>query len=175
MAKNKSKSWVLLLAFMLMGTLSFAQNIQFNYTDGRNASYNLVDVRKINFDADVMLLHLWDGSVYSWNVSTIGNYEYDETPLNVNEWINTANAWEVSVFPNPTSTNLNVRFNLPKEDEISIALYDTQGKLILEKKMGKIASGEYQEILDLKNLTQGTYVCRITGKQNAITKQVIKQ
>ena len=127
------KPIALLVSAMLIGTMSFAQSIHFNYTDGTNASYNLEDVRKITFYADVMNLHLLDGSVYAWNVSTIGHYEYDETSLNLNEWISAANAWEVSVYPNPTSTDLHVRFNLPKEDEISIALYDMQGKLILER------------------------------------------
>ena len=50
-----------------------------------------------------------------------------------------------------------------------------QGKQILEKNMGNKISGEHQETLDLKDLPQGTYVCRITGKQNSITKQVVKQ
>jgi hypothetical protein len=171
----KLKPWMLLGVAMLMGTMSYAQSIHFNYTDGTNASYNLEDVRKITFDADVMNLHLLDGSVYAWNVSTIGHYEYDETSLNLNEWISAANAWEVQVYPNPTSTNLHLWFNLPKEDVVSITLYDIQGKLILEKKMGNKISGEHQETLDLKDLPQGTYVCRITGKQNSITKQVIKQ
>jgi hypothetical protein len=171
----KSKLIALLVAAILMGTMSFAQSIHFNYTDGTNASYNLEDVRKITFDADVMNLHLWDGSVYAWNVSTIGHYEYDETSLNLNEWISAANAWGCQVYPNPTSTELHVRFNLPNEDEVSIALYDLQGNLILEKKMGNKIAGEHQEKLDLKDLPQGTYFCRIIGKQSSITKQVIKQ
>jgi hypothetical protein len=175
MTKNKSKPITLIVAAMLMGIMSFAQSIHFNYTGGTNASYNLEDVRKITFDADLMNLHLLDGSIYSWNVSTIGYYQYDEASLNLNEWISATNAWKVSVFPNPTSTDLRVRFNLPKEDEVSISLYDLKGKLILEKKMGNKISGEHQETLDLKNLPQGPYVCRITGKQNSITKQVIKQ
>lgn len=175
MQQNKSKPIALLFAAMLMGTMSYAQSIQFNYTDGTNASYNLEDVRKITFVADVMNLHLLDGSVYSWNVSTIGHYEYDETSLDLNEWIISANAWEVKVYPNPTNTDLHIRFTLPKEDEISIALYDMQGKMILEKMMGNNISGEHQETLDLKDLPQGTYICRINGKQNSITKQVIKQ
>jgi hypothetical protein len=175
MIKNKSKPVALLAAGLLLGTMSFAQSIHFNYTDGTNASYNLEDVRKITFDADVMNLHLLDGSTYAWNVSTIGHHEYDETSLNLNEWISAANAWEVSVYPNPTNTDLHVRFNLPKEDEISIALDDMQGKLILERNMGNKISGEHQETLDLKDLPQGTYVFRIAGKQNSITKQVNKQ
>lgn len=171
----KALSIVLLGAALLMGTMSFAQSIQLNCTDGTNTSYNLEDVRKITFDADVMNLHLLDGSMYAWNVSTIGNYEYDETLLNINDWLIAANAWDVQVYPNPSSSDLHVRFKLPKADEISIGLYDMQGELILEKKMGDKISGEHHETFDIKDLPQGSYVCRIIGKQNMITKQLIKQ
>lgn len=170
----KSKP-IALLGLALLFTIGLrAQSIHFNYTDSTNASYNLEDVRKITFDADLMNLHLWDGSVYAWNVSTIGYYQYDESSLNVQEWLNNANAWEVNVYPNPTSTSLMVRFNLPQTDEVSIGLYDMQGKLILTKHIGKKVSGEYQETLDLTSIPQGTYVCRISGQQNSITKTVIK-
>jgi hypothetical protein len=170
----KSLSIALLGIAMLFTVGLRAQSIHFNYTNGTNASYNLEDVRKITFDADLMNLHLLDGSVYAWNVSTIGHYQYDESSLNVQEWLSTANAWELVIFPNPTSTNLNVRYNLPKEDKITIALFDIQGKLILQKSLGKQVSGEHQETLDLNSTPQGTYVCRITGQQNKITKTVIK-
>ena len=151
-----------------------AQSIYFNYTDGTNSSYNLEDVRKITFDADLMNLHFWDGSMYGWNVSTIGDYQYNESSLNVQEWLNSANAWEVVIFPNPTSTNLNLRYNLPKDDEITIALFDMQGKLILRKSLGKQFSGEQQQTLDVSNLSEGSYVCRIKGKHQTVTKTVIK-
>ncbi len=170
----KSKTIALLLMLILFTVGLRAQSIRFNYTDGTNASYNLEDVRKITFDANVMNLHLLDGSMYAWNVSTIGHYQYDESSLNVQEWLNIANAWDVMIFPNPTSANLNVCFNLPKEDEITIALFDKQGKLILQKSLGKQVPGEHQETLDLSNIPQGTYVCRISGKQNTITKKIIK-
>jgi len=175
MTKNKSKPLSLLVAAMLWGSMSYAQSVYFNYTDGTNATYSLQDVRKITFNADVMQLQLWDGSLYEWNVSTIGYYQYDETIVNTQEWLNQANAWQVRVFPNPTSTSLNVRFQLPKEDQVSISLSDAQGKLLLSKSVGTKAAGEHLETLDLSGLPQGSYLCRISGQQNTITKQIIKQ
>jgi hypothetical protein len=175
MTKNKSKPITLLGVAMLMGTMSFAQSVYFNYTDGTNATYSLQDVRKITFNADVMQLQLWDGSLYEWNVSTIGYYQYDETIVNTQEWLNQANASQVRVFPNPTSTVLNVRFQLPKEDQVSITLSDMQGKLLLSKRVGTKAAGEHLESIDLNGLPQGSYLCRISGQQNTITKQIIKQ
>jgi hypothetical protein len=171
----KSKSLALLGAVFLFATMSSAQSIHFNFIDGTNEAYNLEDLSKITFDADVMNLHMLDGSLYAWNVSTIGYYQYDESSINVQEWLNDANAWEVAVYPNPTSTTLNVRFNMPKEDEVSIGLYDMQGKQILLKALGNKSFGSHQEMLDLTDIPNGTYVCRISGKYNSITKQVIKQ
>jgi hypothetical protein len=170
----KSKPRALLVIAMLFTVGLRAQSIHFNYTDGTNASYNLADVRKITFDADLMNLYLFDGSVYAWNVSTIGGYQYNESSLNVQEWLNSANAWEVVIFPNPTSTNLNLHYNLPKDDEITIALFNMQGKLILQKKVGKQVSGEQQQTLDVSNLPEGSYVCRIKGQHQTVTKTVIK-
>ena len=174
MTKNKSKPLAMLGITMLFAVGLRAQSIHFNYTDGTNASYNLEDVRKITFDANLMNLHLLDGSVYGWNVSTIGDYQYNESSLNVQEWLNSANAWEVVIFPNPTSTNLNLRYNLPKDDEITIALFDMQGKLILQKSLGIQVSGEQKQTLDVSNLPEGSYVCRIKGQHQTVTKTIIK-
>jgi hypothetical protein len=173
--KHILKLGLLAIASLLMVTTGFAQSIHFNYTNGTNASYNLQDVQKITFDADVMNMHLLGGSIYSWNVSSIGYYEYNESSVNIEEWLHQANAWDVAVYPNPTSTLLNVQFNLPKEDKILVALYDVQGKLVLEKSLGNSNAGEHKEMLDLTHLPNGAYVCRISGQQHSITKKVFKQ
>ena len=172
--KNKAKPITLLGTALLIGTLGFAQSIHINFNDGINTYYSLEDVRKITFDTDLMNLHLWDGTVYAWNASTIGYYQYDEASLNVQEWLNKGNAWDVVIFPNPTSTNLNIRYNLLKEDIITIALYDMQGKLVLDKNLGKLSPGEHQESLDVSNLPKSTYVCHIDGRNQSVTKSIIK-
>ncbi len=175
MTKSKSKPLALLGAAILMGTVSYAQSVYFNYTDGTNAAFNLQDVRKITFEADVMNLHLLDGSTYSWNVSTIGYYEYDETIGNVEQWIDHANTWQAVVFPNPVNNSLQVRYHLPKADVLQIALYDMQGRLIIENNIGNQKEGQHQAMLDLSHIDAGNYVCRITGQKASISKQVIKQ
>jgi len=174
MATKNLKIGLLLGVILLLSKVNYAQNIHFNYTDGSSANYNLEDVRKITFEADVMNLYLWDGSIYSWNVSTIGNYNYEEASSNIQELLNNVNAWNFSVSPNPTNTILNINFNLPKADEVLIGLYDMNGKLIIEKNLGSKVAGEYQELLDLTTIPQGTYICRTSGVQNIITKKVIK-
>jgi hypothetical protein len=175
MTKNKSKPIALLGIAMLFTVGLRAQSIFFNYIDGTNASYNLEDVRKITFDEDVMNLHLLDGSTYSWNVSTIGYYEYDQTPLNVEQLVDHANTWQAVVFPNPVNNSLQIRYHLPKADVVKIALYDMQGKLIVENNIGNQKEGQHQAMLDLSHINAGNYMCRITGQKASISKQIIKQ
>ena len=157
------------------GFTSIAQSVHVNFSNGTIASYNLTDVRKITFDNDVMHLHLVDGSFYEWNVSVIDYYNYDQSELNVQDWLSMANTWDVSVFPNPTDSRLNVQFNLPLADEVSISLYNSQGKQMLENKLGALPKGVHTEAIDLDYLPRGIYFCRLAGMRHAINKQIVKQ
>jgi hypothetical protein len=166
MTKNLSKPMFLLALALLFSAVLEAQSVYFSYTNGTGAAYNLQDVRKITFTADVMNLHLQDGTIYSWNVSTIGHYKYVEPILD---------NWNLQLYPNPTKDQVQLKYNLPKEDKINISLYDLTGKLVLEKNAGSKNAGENQDNLDLRQLAAGNYICRISGERNSISKQIIKQ
>jgi hypothetical protein len=173
--KNNNSILKALLGITLLFTVALrAQSIHFNYTDGTNNSYNLVDVRKITFDANLMNLYLWDGSVYAWNVSTIGDYQYNESTLNTQELLNNINFSNVCVFPNPLSGKMHLQYTLPKEDAIVISLYDLQGNLIFEENIGKQLVGEHQVTFDTSSILKGSYICRIIGQHRSISKNIIK-
>lgn len=175
MKKNNSKVWVLLLTIMLIGsTLCDAQSIYFNYTDGTNTAYNLEDVRKITFDADVMNLHLWDGSVYGWNVSTINYYEYDPNPASITEVLEQANAWQVKVYPNPAKQIVHVAFNLPAAENVSFALFDLQGKMLFETTKIQLSKGLHEQSIDLSVYPAGQYLMHLKGQNTTIIKTIIK-
>ena len=167
---------MLLLAMAVCCTINLsAQSIYFDYTNDTNAAYNLSDVRKITFDADLMNLHLQDGSVFSWNVSTIGFYQYDQSSVNVENVLQNANAWDLKLFPNPTADELQLSYKLPKEDKIQITIFDLNGKVVFEKNCGTQNAGENQELLDLRTIPAGAYICRISGANNQISKQILKK
>ena len=174
MTKSLIPLFKLIVFTILCSNNIFAQSFHFNYTDGTNASYSLLDVRKINFDADVMKLYLWDGSVFNWNVSTIEHYEFDEPMVNMEELLISANSFNFKLFPNPTGSYLNVSFYLPQSDQIFIRLFDLQGNVMIEKELGVLPSKYWIELLDLTNVPAGSYICGISGLNFFINKQVIK-
>lgn len=165
----------LLMILVTISTISYSQQIHFDYTNGTKSSYKVEDIRKITFTGDVMNLHLLDGSDYSWNVSTIGHYKYNEATTNTQEIINLANSWELSLYPNPTSSVLNLSFNLPQSEVIVVSVYDLNGKLLQETNFGQKQPGKNEVSVDLVGLSTGTYVLKIQGNQNAITKKIIKK
>ena len=174
MTKSLLSLFQLFVFTILCSNNIFAQSFHFNYTDGTNASYSLLDVRKINFDADVMNLYLWDGSVFNWNVSTIEHYEFDEPIVNMEELLISANSFDLKLFPNPTGSYLNISFHLPQSDQIFIRFFDLQGNVLIEKKLGVLPSKYCIESLDLTHIPAGAYICCISGLNFAINKQVIK-
>ena len=65
---------------------------------------------------------------------------------------------EMKVFPNPTTSNSNVEFELQDSRVISIALFDLSGKLIKNVKSGmSLGKGNAKELLNLSGVNPGLY------------------
>ena len=166
---------ITLLALIWLITFNLkAQSIHINYNDGTNVSYNLQDIRKVTYNLDLMNLCFLDGSIRSFNVSTISNYEYTEN-VGINEIQAQMNFSQVNVFPNPTTSKLNIEYNLNKEDQIQLLLYDIQGNCILKKNSEKQFSGLHHFVFDLCDLPSGHYEVCLQGRSNIIKKNIIKQ
>jgi hypothetical protein len=140
------------------------QNIRFNFTDGTQQSYALIDVRKATFTDDVMNLHLTDGTIFSWNVSTIGHYEFDELVTGTGQQV--ATLAPMKVYPNPTTGSLSMEYALEAETSVTIELRDMQGRTLRQMELGTQPAGKHTaqwDGTDAEGLpaAAGTYLCRI--------------
>jgi hypothetical protein len=77
----------------------------------------------------------------------------------------------LSVSPNPTTGLVNINVNLPENEVINIAIYNTMGQEVVNVKNGKISNGTYTVSLD--NQTNGIYYVRMGLKGAIVTKKVI--
>jgi hypothetical protein len=76
-------------------------------------------------------------------------------------------------FPNPFNSSTLIQFQLPKEDEISITLYN-----ILGEKIQSIVDGSYSKGIHSINflpvdLTSGTYFYKLQTETKSLTKKLI--
>ncbi len=76
-----------------------------------------------------------------------------------------SNIFVTNLYPNPASNILNIKIQVNKDDHVTFALHDINGKLILTGDYGFLETGEHNFDLDLKQLPQGQYMISLTGKR----------
>ena len=78
----------------------------------------------------------------------------------------------VGIYPNPADNFVNIANGSGLNLE-SVAIYDMNGRLVQNVKLGNAA---IQNTIDVSNLASGVYIVQITGEQNAQTvKRLVKE
>jgi hypothetical protein len=77
----------------------------------------------------------------------------------------------VELFPNPTSDNVLLKFNIPVNCDVKIEILDCMGKLVDTK----LVKNEEDYNIDISNYPKGNYVMKITVEDQISTAKFIKQ
>jgi len=77
----------------------------------------------------------------------------------------------VTVYPNPASDIVNIRFESPVEGEITITLFDSQGRLF---KTDVIESAMIEKQINLQDIPAGIYYLRLTKGKLVNVYKVVK-
>lgn len=80
--------------------------------------------------------------------------------------------WNFNVYPNPSSNNLNISFDLVDKENISISIYDIKGNLVF-KENNEFNVGKNYYKFNISNLKNGVYYCSIKGEKYNSTKKFI--
>jgi hypothetical protein len=169
---------LLLLTLAFGPLLAQAQNVFFNFTDGSTVSYPITEVRSTDFEGGNMRVFLWDGTSYSWSMSSLANYQFNASATSVAEANTTLSALEV--YPNPTSGEVTIGFEVHGEGEVNVEVLDLRGAVVRVVHRGKLPAGAQRlrwDGHDAKGqpVASGNYLCRVVQGPRAATKQVIVQ
>ncbi len=78
------------------------------------------------------------------------------------------------VFPNPFSNNVVINYKAAQTGQVSIQLYDFNGKLIKQLFSGIIQKGMTKQVtLQSLNLATGTYICRVQTTEGISERKLI--
>ena len=80
-----------------------------------------------------------------------------------------SNLLDAEVFPNPCSEQLNLRFQNPTHDKLSIEFISHTGKVVFSDNISNIESYS----LNISNFASGLYLLRLTDKQQMQTYKII--
>jgi len=82
--------------------------------------------------------------------------------------------FDLKIWPNPSSDIATIGYMLESSEQVNLSIYDLYGKLIREIYEGSTpARQEVQIEVDLKNLADGNYACRLSTGQEQQTKMLI--
>jgi len=79
----------------------------------------------------------------------------------------------ISFFPNPTSGEFNLKFNLHSEESYRVLVYNQLGETVFED--NRNTSGEYSNIIDLGSLANGPYFLIISQGDSTYNRKIIKE
>lgn len=95
----------------------------------------------------------------------------DNWPLGVND--TKTHDIGLQVRPNPVSDLALVKFNIPVREEVSVALYDLQGRKVQDIYTQTLAAGPQQAAFTSHALNQGIYIIRIAGESFVALEHVV--
>jgi hypothetical protein len=79
----------------------------------------------------------------------------------------------LELYPNPAVDLLNVNYSLKENENVSITIYDIQGKIMTATTPVMQSSGKYVESIDMEDYLPGIYFMHITAGTTVITRKFV--
>ncbi len=99
-------------------------------------------------------------------------WNFDET-LGVNE--NKSDISVASVYPNPTSGETNIQFNVANASDVTLNVRDLTGKLVQSSQNSIQKSGFNKISFDASSFNSGVYYITLSTENGIVTKKFIKK
>lgn len=102
---------------------------------------------------------------------------YQSAPVDIFDGIDQMNKSQdgiMNLFPNPTSQYSQLDYYTTNPADISIDIFDSNGRLVYQKPSVKISAGSHIEMIDTKSYAQGIYFIKLTiDKQLYYSKLIV--
>ncbi|MEI8203066.1 MAG: T9SS type A sorting domain-containing protein [Bacteroidota bacterium] len=147
-----------LLSGMVMSWANFSLN--FTYQSGEYPDSCIIELKAsgpVPTNQDYLYV---DALAFNGSVAGIEN--------------NSITAKYVSIYPNPSSSLINIDFNTNSDESTFIELINVNGEVVLSKNAG-ILSLNSKQTIDISSLTKGVYFLRIITASTIETKKLIIQ
>lgn len=76
------------------------------------------------------------------------------------------------VYPNPTSDDLTIAYELKSVGDLTLTLTDVSGRIVFQKHTPSLKTGT--ETVQMKDLAKGTYLLRLTSADDKRTEKIVK-
>jgi len=103
--------------------------------------------------------------IWNFRVNPTGVYQYSsEIPKKFKLYNN---------YPNPFNSTTKIRFDIPKNTNVKITIYEISGRQIDKLINENLSAGSYELIWDANNLSSGVYIYRIETESFTDVKRML--
>lgn len=79
----------------------------------------------------------------------------------------------INIYPNPFNPTTNLEFSIPKNNFVSLKIYDIEGKEVATIFTGALTSGTYEMKWNAESFPSGIYFCKMTAGSFTETRKMI--
>ncbi len=72
------------------------------------------------------------------------------------------------VFPNPVTDYFTLQMNLLSKENVTVALYSTEGKLVKKMFSDMIFTGAYSQTFSTEGISTGSYILKVSSESGAV-------
>ena len=76
------------------------------------------------------------------------------------------------VYPNPFNSSSMISYTLPKDQSVTIQLFDMTGRVLKVTKLGKQKAGSHLFKLSGKGLPSGSYIAHVEIEGSSLTQKI---
>ena len=89
--------------------------------------------------------------------------------------LNDINTYEssLSIYPNPTTSDINISFSTSQSSDVAISIMDINGRNIFHQTKTEIKEGNHQFSFSIPNTSQGVYILTVQTIDGMMTRKLI--
>lgn len=112
------------------------------------------------------------GATYGRGLISLDDFQQ---PVGISEPGNINNKNSFLIYPNPATNKVTVAFNVTTASKVEISIFNLSGNLVKSVDMGVRSEGRHEAVMNIANLSAGTYIIRLTmGNQRSSSKFIVQ-
>lgn len=172
MLQKKIISSIILVLCITVSGLK-AQSIIVKEKNGSITTLNLKDIHKLSFAAGNMEIYTAAGDTKIYDLNIVKSLSFTNAISTVSLQVPIAGS-DLNLFPNPADEELNLSFESLVSGKLGIIIFDSKGRK-MKQELVYSKEGKNQLIIDVSELPQGLYICRIQSDNNIEAVKFLKK
>jgi hypothetical protein len=112
------------------------------------------------------------GASYGRGIISLDDFQQ---PVGISEPGKSDEKSSFSVYPNPANDRVTVAFELETSSKVEIGIYNLSGNLVKSVDLGKRPEGRHEAIINISNLSAGSYIMSLTtGNLRSASKFIVQ-